>query len=65
MTAEPDGVLDGQVIVTRVVEPDDVIVGVETSEGLSVLEAVGMLAMAADSLLHPEVWPELEGEETP
>lgn len=50
--AEPDGVLDGQVIVTRIVEPDDVVI-IADSGGLPVLDAVGMLTMAIDSLLHP------------
>lgn len=51
---EPDGVLDGQVIVSRVVEPDDVLVEVDAGD-LPVLDAVGMLTMAIDSLLHPEM----------
>jgi hypothetical protein len=50
----PDGVLDGQVIISRVVQPDDVVIMVDEGD-LTVLEAVGMLAMAMDSLLHPEL----------
>jgi len=48
------GVLDGQVIVSRIAEDDDVIIVVEDGE-LPVLDAVGMLTMAIDSLLHPEL----------
>lgn len=53
---EPDGILDGQVIVSRIVEPDDVLVAVDSGD-LPVLDAVGLLTMAIDSLLHP---PEIE-----
>ena len=55
---EPDGVLDGQVVVTRIVEPTDVLIAVDPGD-LPVLDAVGMLTMAIDSLLHPEI----EGQE--
>ena len=53
-SSDVDGVLDGQVIVSRIVETDDVVVVVDSGE-LTALEAVGMLAMAMDSLLHPEL----------
>lgn len=60
MSTEADGLLDGQVIVSRIVQPDDVVVSVDAGD-LSVLEAVGLLAMAMDSLLHPELGDNLEG----
>ena len=48
-----DGVLDGQVFVSRIVQSDDVVVVVETEpDDLAVLDAVGMLTMAIDTLLH-------------
>lgn len=52
--ADADGVLDGQLVISRIVEPDDVVISIDTGE-LPVLEAVGMLTMAIDSLLHPEL----------
>jgi hypothetical protein len=51
---DADGLLDGEIIVSRVVQRDDVVVVVNCGD-VPVLEAVGMLAMAADSLLHPEL----------
>ena len=48
---EADGVLDGQVVISRIVEPGDVIITVESGD-LPVLDSVGMLTMAIDSLLH-------------
>lgn len=57
---EPDGVLSGQVIISRIVQADDVLIVVEDG-GLPVLEAVGMLAMATDSILHPELDDYQEG----
>lgn len=50
MTAA-DGVLDGQMIISRIVEPDDVVIMIEDND-MPVLEAVGMLTMAIDTLLH-------------
>jgi len=59
MTDEPAHVLDGEITVWRIVTGEDVLVTVE-SGGLPVLDAVGMLTMAIDSLLHPELGDDAE-----
>lgn len=52
--------VDGVITVARIVTADDVVVRVDTSDGLSVLESAGMLSMALDTVLHPELAPDDE-----
>lgn len=56
---EPDGVLAGQIVISRIVQPNDDVIMVQQSGNLTGIESAGMLAMAMDSLLHPELNPDI------
>jgi len=51
-------IVDGVITVARIVTDTDVVVRVDSND-LPVLDAVGMLTMAVDTLLHPELDPDV------
>lgn len=50
---DQDGVQIARITIIRRLTEDDDLMDYEMSEGLSILEAIGMLHMTADSMLHP------------
>ena len=51
MTDE-QGIRVAQITITRTLTEDDDIIGYEKSDGLTAVEAVGMLTMTVDSILR-------------